>query len=80
MSLKDKLIKNSTIDYTSTLLESKIYSKKDMIQTSVPIINVALGGSVDGDLTPGLTMLAAPSKHFKSGFSLLMASSYLKKY
>ena len=80
MSLKDKLIKNSTIDYTSTLLESKIYSKKDMIQTSVPMINVALGGSVDGGLTPGLTMLAAPSKHFKSGFSLLMASSYLKKY
>lgn len=80
MSLKDRLIKNSTIDYTSTLLESKIYSKKDMIQTSVPMINVALGGSVDGGLTPGLTMLAAPSKHFKSGFSLLMASSYLKKY
>ena len=80
MSLKDKLIKNSTIDYTSTLLESKIYSKKDMIQTSVPMINVALGGSVDGGLTPGLTMLAAPSKHFKSAFALLMASSYLKKY
>ena len=80
MSLKDRLIKNSTIDYTSTLTESKIYTKKDMIQTSVPMINVALGGSIDGGLTPGLTMLAAPSKHFKSGFSLLMASSYLKKY
>src|SRR6056300_836258 len=80
MSLKDRLIKNSTIDYTSTLTESKIYTKKDMIQTSVPMINVALGGSVDGGLTPGLTMLAGPSKHFKSGFSLLLASSYLKKY
>jgi RecA/RadA recombinase len=80
MSLKDRLIKNSTIDYTSTLTESKIYSKKDMIQTPVPMINVALGGSVDGGLTPGLTMLAGPSKHFKTGFSLLLASAFLKKY
>ena len=80
MSLKDKLIKNSTIDYTSTLTESKIYTKKDMIQTSVPMINVALGGSIDGGLTPGLTMLAGPSKHFKTGFSLLLASAFLKKY
>ena len=80
MSLKDRLIKNSTIDYTSTLTESKIYTKKDMIQTSVPMINVALGGSIDGGLTPGLTMLAGPSKHFKTGFSLLLASAFLKKY
>ena len=80
MSLKDKLIKNSTIDYTSTLTESKIYTKKDMIRTSVPMINVALGGSIDGGLTPGLTMLVGPSKHFKTGFSLLLASAFLKKY
>jgi RecA/RadA recombinase len=44
------------------------------------MINVALSGSVDGGLTPGLTMLAGPSKHFKTGFALLMASAYLKKY
>ena len=80
MSLKEKLIKNSTIDYTSTLADSKIYTKKDMIQTPVPMINVALSGSVDGGITPGLTMLAGPSKHFKTGFALLLASSYLKKY
>lgn len=80
MSLKEKLIKNSTIDYTSTLTESKIYSKKDMIPTPVPMINVALSGTIDGGITPGLTMLAGPSKHFKTGFALLLASSYLKKY
>ena len=39
-----------------------------------------MSGSVDGGLTPGLTMLAGPSKHFKTGFSLLLASSFLKKY
>jgi RecA/RadA recombinase len=44
------------------------------------MINVALSGSVDGGLTPGLTMLAGPSKHFKTGFALLLASAYLKKY
>ncbi len=80
MSLRDRLIKNSTIEYTSTLTESKIYAKKDMIPTSVPMINVALSGSIDGGITPGLTMVAGPSKHFKSGFALLMASAYLKKY
>ena len=80
MSLKEKLIKNSTIDLTSTLTDSKVYTKKDMIPTTVPMINVALSGSVDGGITPGLTMLAGPSKHFKTGFALLLASAYLKKY
>ena len=80
MSLKERLIKNSTIDLTDTLADSKIFTKKDMISTSVPMINVALSGSVDGGITPGLTMLAGPSKHFKTGFALLLASSFLKKY
>jgi RecA/RadA recombinase len=51
-----------------------------MIPTSIPIINVALSGRLDGGLTPGLTMWAGPSKHFKTAFSLLMAKSYLDKY
>jgi len=80
MSIKDKLIKNSTIEYTSTLTDSKIFTKKDMIPTSVPMINVALSGSIDGGITPGLTMLAGPSKHFKTGFGLLFCAAYLKKY
>lgn len=80
MSLRDKLIKNSTINLTDTLTDSKIFTKKDMIPTSVPMINVALSGTVDGGITPGLTMLAGPSKHFKTGFALLLASSFLKKY
>jgi hypothetical protein len=80
MSLKEKLLKNSTIDLTATLEDSKIFTKKDMIPTTVPMINVALSGSVDGGIVPGLTMLAGPSKHFKTGFALLLASSFLKKY
>lgn len=80
MSLRDKLIKNSTIDLTDTLADSKIFTKKDMVPTTVPMINVALSGTVDGGITPGLTMLAGPSKHFKTGFALLLASAFLKKY
>jgi RecA/RadA recombinase len=80
MNLREKIIKNSKIAYTSTLTDSKIYAKKDMIPTPVPMINVALSGTVDGGITPGLTMLAGPSKHFKTGFSLLLASAFLKKY
>jgi RecA/RadA recombinase len=80
MSLINRLIKNSTIDQASVLTESKVYGKKDMVMTHVPMVNVALSGSIDGGLTPGLTVLAGPSKHFKSAFSLLMASAYMKKY
>jgi RecA/RadA recombinase len=79
-SLREKLIKNSTVDLTDTLLESKVFTKKDMIPTSVPMINVALSGSTTGGLVPGITMLAGPSKHFKSGFSLLLCQSFLQKY
>ena len=80
MSLLDKIKKNSTIKDTSILSESKFFKDKDMIPTSIPAINIALSGKLDGGLTPGLTMWAGPSKHFKTAFSLLMAKSYLDKY
>src|SRR6056300_916975 len=80
MSILDKLKSNSTIKETAILKDSKFFTKKDMIPTSIPIINVALSGRFDGGLTPGLTMWAGPSKHFKTAFSLLMAKSYLDKY
>jgi RecA/RadA recombinase len=80
MSVLDKLKKASTIKETSVLSKSKFFTEKDMIQTDVPIVNVALSGNLDGGLTPGLTMFAGPSKHFKTAFALLMAKSYMKKY
>ena len=79
-SILDKIKKNTTIKDSAILSESKFFKKKDMIPTSVPIINVALSGRLDGGLTPGITMWAGPSKHFKTAFSLLMAKSYLDKY
>ena len=80
MSVLDKLKKASTIKETSVLSKSKFFTEKDMIQTDVPIVNVALSGNLDGGLTPGLTMFAGPSKHFKTAFALLMAKSYMNKY
>ena len=80
MSILDKIKKNSTIKDTAILADSKFFQKKDMIPTSIPAINIALSGKLDGGLTPGLTMWAGPSKHFKTAFSLLMAKSYLDKY
>jgi RecA/RadA recombinase len=80
MSILDKIKKNSSIKESAILAKSKFFTDKDMIPTSVPIINVALSGRLDGGLTPGLTMWAGPSKHFKTAFSLLMAKSYLDKY
>lgn len=80
MSVLDKLQKNSTIKETDILQESKFFTKKDMISTPVPMINVALSGRLDGGLTPGLTMFAGPSKHFKTAFTMLLAKAYLDKY
>ena len=80
MSILDKIKKNSSIKESAILDKSKFFTDKDMIPTSVPIINVALSGRLDGGLTPGVTMWAGPSKHFKTAFSLLMAKSYMDKY
>ena len=80
MSIMDKLKKNSKVKESSILSESKFFTEKDMVATDVPMMNVALSGSIDGGLAPGLTVLAGPSKHFKTSFGLIMAAAYLKKY
>ena len=80
MSIMDKLKKNSKLSHTAVLSKSKFFTDKDMIPTDVPMLNVAQSGSLEGGLAPGLTVLAGPSKHFKTSFGLIMASAYLKKY
>lgn len=80
MSIMNKLKKNSKLKETQILSDSKFFNDKDMVPTDVPMVNVALSGSVDGGLAPGLTVLAGPSKHFKTSFALLMAAAYMNKY
>jgi len=76
----DKLKKNSKLKATEVLSESKFFNEKDMVKTDVPMINVALSGDIDGGLSAGLTVLAGPSKHFKTSFALLMAGAYMKHH
>ena len=80
MSILEKLKKNSTIKATQMLSESEFFSERDRVSTDIPALNIALSGSVYGGFLPGLTFFAAPSKHFKTNFSLLMVASYMKKY
>ena len=79
-ALLEKIKKNTTIKDSAILSKSKFFAAKDMIQTSIPVVNVAFSGDLDGGFTPGLTMWAGPSKHFKTAFSLLMAKAYQDKY
>lgn len=80
MSVLDKLVKNSTIKDSALLPVSKFFTKKDMIPTKIPALNIALSGSLAGGFVPGLTLFAGPSKHFKSLFSLILAKAYMDKY
>ena len=80
MGIMDKLKKNSKIKTTEVLQDSVFFQEQDVVVTEVPMVNVALSGDVDGGLTSGLTVLAGPSKHFKTSFALMMASSYLKEH
>tara|TARA_B100000029_G_C17597126_1_gene964568 strand:- start:563 stop:1633 length:1071 start_codon:yes stop_codon:yes gene_type:complete len=79
-NLIERIKKTSTIRETDILTESKFFNAKDLIQTSVPAVNVALSGRLDGGLTPGLTVFAGPSKHFKTAFAMLLAKAFLDKY
>lgn len=78
--LIDKILKNSTVKLTSILSESVMFINKDIIPIDVPILNIAFSGDLEGGLTSGLSLLAGPSKSFKSMASLIMVRSYLNKY
>lgn len=80
MSLLQKIRDNSKIKLSSIMSESKILNQSVPVQTSVPMINVALSGKLDGGLTSGLTVLAGPSKNYKTSFGLLMMKAYQDKY
>jgi len=80
MSLLERMKKNSTIETADILDESTVFSDGQVIPTEVPILNIALSADLNGGLTSGVTMIAGPSKHFKSMIALFMVRSFLKKY
>lgn len=78
--LKERLLKASTNKLTATLSESKFFNEKTMVRTKIPILNVALTGDITGGLQSGLTVLAGPSKHFKSNMGLTLVSAYMTAF
>jgi RecA/RadA recombinase len=80
LSIRDKLLKNSSITETSILKESKIFLPKDLLITDVPALNIALSGQLDSGMGPGLLQIAGASKRFKSKFALLIANIFIKKF
>lgn len=78
--LLDKLKKNCRIKEADLLSESQFFGKKDLTTTPVPMLNVALSGSLDGGLASGLTVIAGESRNFKSSYALLIAAAYLDKH
>jgi len=78
MSIMDKLKKNSKVKGTAVLSQSEFFGDKEVTPIDVPMLNVALSGKLNGGLVSGLTVLAGPSKHFKTSFALKIAAAYLE--
>lgn len=72
--LFEKLNKNAIVK--GQILEQSKYFQPDFIEeriipTKIPMLNLALYGSTKrGGIVPGITMIAAPPKHFKTSLSL----------
>ena len=75
-----KLLDASVTKRASLITESKYLNNIDFTTTSVPAINVALSGELDGGLTAGLLQIAGPSAHFKTLMLLICAKAYMDKY
>ena len=79
MSLMDKLKAVGT-PKAQTVAESAFFKPKEVVTTIVPIINAAFTGDLTGGVISGLTVIAGPSKHFKSNLALIAVRAYLDKY
>jgi len=79
MSLLEEF-KTAGIIKSVAVSESEFFTPKDLIETDVPIINVALSGALDGGLSPGILSIGGPSRHFKSNLGLVVVSAFMKKH
>ncbi len=77
--LLQKMLKAGSAGAT-ILSESDMFKEQDLVQTSLPIINIAYSGKVDGGFGTGLTILAGESKTFKTALALYCLKAYLDKY
>ncbi len=75
-----RLIKSSTLKLVAPLDDSDLFHCRDSIKTDCYALNIALSGDMDGGLTSGSTILAGPSRHFKSKIGLILMKAYMDKY
>ena len=80
MSLLERMKGAGSIKMANVLSKSDFFTDKDQTPTKFPILNIALSGKIDGGLTSGLTILAGPSKHFKSLAGLVLVQAYMAKH
>lgn len=73
-------IKNKGSVPAQTIAESHFFNDREMVATSIPALNIALGGSIHAGIGPGLLMIAGPSKTFKTAMALYMVASYMTQY
>lgn len=78
--LLEKLMKSGSVKGTSVLSESSFFGEKDQIPTAIPALNIAFSGSPQGGMVSGLTVIAGPSRHFKSHIGLMGVKAYFDKY
>jgi RecA/RadA recombinase len=79
-SLLERMMKTGSTTSPSILTKSAFFNAKEAIPTELPIMNIAFSGSLDGGLTPGLTVLAGESKTFKTMTALYCMKAFLKKH
>lgn len=80
LSLIERMKTNSTVKEADILEASKFFEEEDFVSTPIHALNIALSGDLYGGLRSGLTVIAGPSKHFKSLFTLLMLKAYLDQF
>lgn len=79
--LISKIIKNSNTNLAAVYADSELVnSTTEFAPTEIPMLNVALSGKWNGGVTPGITILAGPSKMGKTFIGLILVKAYLDKY
>ena len=80
MSLKTSMNKIGAKNIRVELLSEEKIKEIPLFPTALPILNIALSGDVDGGLSHGLSVVAGPSKHFKSLLGLVLVKAYIDFY
>ena len=76
--LLERLKKNSTLE-CEIMSDSRFYGNDVFYDTGYPHLNLALSGRLNGGLSTGVTMIAAPSKHFKSNYLCICMKAFQRE-